>query len=178
MGIVEQLPAAKPAYSPPRPIEAGDRLEDFSCGKPALDDFLKQRALKNEGKAGRTFVVRAEAGEDAGRIVAYYTLSTGAVMRDDAPGWAKRNMPNPVPTFVLQRLAVSSNHQGKGLGKAMMREVFQRTLEASRHAGAMALVVHAKDDEAINFYTPYGFQVFPTDGRTLFLAIETIAGSL
>ncbi len=153
-------------------------MDAFDCGKDPLNDFLKRRALKNEGKASRTYVVTANTGNMAGKVVAYYSLSTGAVTHDGAPGWAKRNMPNPLPVLVLGRLAVHSDHQGKGLASGLLREAFRRAVEAANIAGARALIVHAIDDEAIGFYTPYGFQRFPTDGRTLFLPIETIAKAL
>lgn len=178
MGIVEQLPASRKPYAAPRPIQEDDAVKDFSCGKPPLDDFLKQRAFKNEGKASRTYVVCSATGEHAGSVAAYYSLAAGAVAHENAPAWAKRNMPNPIPVFVLGRLAVDSAHQGKGLGKALLKEAIQRTLEASRTIGARALVVHAVDDEAIGYYASWGFRRFPTDGRTLFLPVETLAKSL
>jgi GNAT superfamily N-acetyltransferase len=178
LGVIEQLPTGQKPYSAPRPIEKDDGLAGFACGKPPLDDFLKQQALKNEGKASRTYVVVSQSGEDAGSVAAFYTLAAGAVSRDEAPGWARRNMPNPLPVIVLGRLAVDSKHQGKGIGAHLMREAMQRALEASRQIGARALVVHAIDDQAVSFYVPYGFHSFPTDSRTLFLPIETIANSL
>lgn len=178
MGIVEHLPAEKRPYSAPRPIESGDGVAGFSCGKVPLDDFLKQRALRNEGRGSRTFVIVSQLGEDVGKVVAYYTLGAGAVNHEECPTWAKRNMPNPIPVIVLGRLAVDGAHQGKKIGKYLLREAMQRTLEASRHVGVRALIVHAIDDEAVSFYVPFGFQAFPTDSRTLFLPIETLAKAL
>jgi predicted N-acetyltransferase YhbS len=87
-------------------------------------------------------------------------------------------MPNPVPVFVLGRLAVDHGHHGNGIGAALLRDAFLRSLEASRHLGARALIVHAINDEAVTFYTPYGFQQFPAGTRTLFLPMETIARSI
>jgi len=178
MGMVEQLSTDRRPYTSPRPIEEHDEVKDFSCGKPPLDDFLKQRALKNEGKASRTYVVCSALGKDAGSVAAYYSLAAGAVAHDNAPAWAKRNMPNPIPVFVLGRLAVDAGHQGKGIGKALLKEAIQRSLEASRTIGARALIVHAIDDDAIGYYASFGFQRFPTDGRTLFLPMDTLAQSL
>jgi GNAT superfamily N-acetyltransferase len=178
MGVVEQLPNDRKRYAPPRPIEEEDGVKDFDCGKAALDDFLKQRAFKNEGKASRTYVVCSVLGDDAGSVVGYYSLAAGAVAHDEAPPWAKRNMPNPIPVFVLGRLAVDLRHQGLGIGKAMLREAIQRTLEASRSIGARAFIIHAIDDDAVGFYAAFGFQRFPTDSRTLFLPVETLANSL
>ena len=178
MGVVEQLPAPPRPYTQPRPIETGDSVQDFGCGKRELDDWLKQRALKNQGKASRTYVVCSNASEDGGRVVGFYSLSAGAVRREDAPGWARKNMPNPLPIFVLGRLAIDAQHQHKGLGMALLREALQRTLEASRRVAGRALVVHAIDDDAVSFYVAFGFQAFPPNSRTLFLPIETIVASL
>lgn len=178
MGVVETLPAARPAYAAPRLIDGGDALDGFDCGKPPLNDFLKQRALKNEGKASRTYVVLSQSGEDAGRVIAYYTLASGAVSHSLAPGAMRRNMPDPVPVTVLGRLAVDNRHAGRGLGGGMLREAFRRTIEAGHVVGTRALIVHAVDDEAITFYTGFGFRNFPTDSRTLFLPLETISSSL
>jgi GNAT superfamily N-acetyltransferase len=178
VGVVEQLSAGQKPYAPPRPIQSSDELAAFDCGKPPLNEFLKQQALKNEGKASRTYVVVAQTGEYAGKVVAYYTLASGAVTHDNAPGWAKRNMPDPLPAVVVGRLAVDAKYQGKGIGKHLMREAMQRSLEVAAQIGVRLLIVHAVDDEAINFYVPFGFRRFPTDSRTLFLPIETIANAL
>lgn len=178
MGSVEALPAGRPPYTEPRPIGAGDRLDAFDCGKEPLNDFLRQRALKNEGRASRTYVITSATGDDAGAVVAFYTISTGAVPLEEAPGNVRRNMPNPVPVMVLGRMAVDRRHARKGLGAGMLRQALQRVLEASRMVGARAVVVHAIDDEAVTFYTNYGFRLFPSGSRTLFLPIETIANSL
>lgn len=165
-------------YAAPRPIVVGDRLEAFESGNHALDDWLKRRALKHEGRASRTYVVCKATGKDAGAVVAYYTLSAGAVRLEDSPRWAKRNMPNPLPVIILGRLAVDRTDVGKGLAKGMMKDAMQRALEASQTIGARALIVHAADDALISFYTQFGFQAFPTGSRTLFLPIETISAAL
>jgi GNAT superfamily N-acetyltransferase len=178
VGEVEQLPAARPAYAAPEPITREHRLDVFDCGKVPLNDFLRRRALKNEGRASRTYVIEAAAGEQAGAVVGFYTLSAGAVQLADVPKKLARNMPNPLPVMVLGRMAVDTRHAGKGLGRGMLREAFQRVLDASQKVGARALLVHAVDDEAVTFYTQYGFQIFPTGSRTLFLPIKTVAEAL
>lgn len=178
MGIVQSLPSGGPRYTVPHPVLADDRFDAFECGNVALDDWLKRRALKNEGKASRTYVLCNALGEDVGAVVGYYTLSAGAVRIEDSPGWARRNMPNPLPVFVLGRLAVDHRHSGKGLARGLMKDALQRSLEASRTVGARALIVHAADDGVIPFYAQFGFQTFPTDSRTMFLPIDTIGAAL
>jgi ribosomal protein S18 acetylase RimI-like enzyme len=174
LGIVEELGAPRPLWAPPVPITADRRLDAFECGKASLDEWLKAHALENEGKASRTYVVAARTGEDAGSVVAYYTLAYGGVVRQEVPKTIRQGLPNPVPIMVLGRLAVDRNHSGKGIGPALLREAMQRTAEASQTAGLRALVVHAIDDEAVGFYAKYGFQVFPAASRTMFLPIETL----
>ena len=174
MGIVSTFPATERPYAAPTPIDASHRLDSFACGKAALDDWLKAHALENEGKASRTYIVTAESGPEAGNVVAYYTLATGGITRKEIPGKLRHGLPNPVPVLVLGRLAVDHRHARKGIGPAMLRETLSRIIEVSQTAGARALIVHAIDDEAVGFYSKYGFQIFPAGTRTMFLPIETI----
>ena len=162
--------ASRPPYRAPVPIEPGHRLDSFDCGKDPLNDWLCTHALDNEGKASRTYVV-ADAGM---HVFAYYTLALGSVIRAEVPRKHRHGLPNPVPVMVLGRLAVDRRHGQRGLGPHMLKEAIRRTLLVEREAGALALIVHAIDDEAVGFYAKYGFQVFPAGTRTMFLPIEIL----
>jgi hypothetical protein len=60
----------------PQPLDTSHRLKAFACGEPALDDWLKRRALPNQiTGASRTFVVT----DQNQRIVGYYSMAAGAV---------------------------------------------------------------------------------------------------
>jgi GNAT superfamily N-acetyltransferase len=131
MGIVEELGARRPLYGPPEAIGAGHKLHGLESGKPPLDEWLRSHALDNEDKASRTYVVTARAGEDAGQVVAYYTLAFGSVVRTEVPKKIRQGLPNPVPVMVLGRLAVDRRHAGKGFGPSLLREAMQRTGQAS-----------------------------------------------
>jgi GNAT superfamily N-acetyltransferase len=174
MGVVEALGASKPPYAAPVPIIPEHKFDPFESGKPALDEWLRAHALENEEKASRTYVVTAQAGEDAGHVVAYYTLAYGSVIRSEVPKRIRHGLPNPVPVMVLGRLAEDERHARKCIGPSLLREAMQRTIEAARIAGLGALIVHALDDDAVRFYAKYGFQVFPAGIRTMFLPIETL----
>ena len=176
MGVVD-FENARP-YSAPVPLTSEHRIEGFDCGKPKLTDWLKTHALDNEGRASRTYVVVANAGPKAGDVVGYYTLATGGVAISEIPRKLRHNLPNPVPVMMLGRLAVDQHHQRNGIGPAMLQEAMQRTLDISLSAGVRAMMVHAIDDEAVTFYLKYGFLLFPSDSRTMFLPIETIAKTL
>lgn len=177
MGVVDLHPTSRP-YAAPVPITPDHRLDGFDCGKPPLDNWLRARAIDNEGRASRTYVVVAGVGAQAGEVVAYYSLATGGVTLKDLKSKYRHNLPSPVPVMVLGRLAVDRRHGGHGIGPALLREAMARTLDVSRTAGVRMLMVHAIDDDAVAFYLKYGFHAFPAGDRTMFLPMETIAAAL
>ena len=154
----------------PQPLTARHLLDTFDCGEPSLDEWLKRRALANQlGGASRTFVV-ADA-ED--RVVGYYSLAAGAVSRNLATGGVRRNMPDPVPVLVLARLAVERQAQGMQLGAGLLQDAVNRAVSVSHNAGVRALLVHALDDKAKQFYLHYGFVESPLHPLTLMLPLHT-----
>ena len=163
----------EPGLSAPVPLTVEHDLSGFDCGEPALNDWLKHRALKNESRFSRTYVVCV--GQ---RVVAYFCISAGAVERASAPGKVRRNAPDTIPVSVIGRLAVSRDHAGKGLGADMLSDALRRVAVASQSIGIGAVLVHAKDDTAKHFYMKCAeFIEYPTDSRTLFLPIETVVGA-
>lgn len=165
---------SQPIYSPPRLILDSDSLSKFDCGKQSLDDWLKNNSNRAEGKSARTYVVCKRTSENSEPVVAYYSLATGSVFRDQCLGNIRRNMPDPVPVMILARLAVDKDYAGKGLGKALLKDALTKVVEISEIAGVAAILLHAVDDDALAFYTQYGFRAFPVEGRTMFLPIETV----
>ena len=108
----------------PQAIQAEHDASRFVSGRPALDDWLRHRALRNESAgASRTYVVC-----DGARIVGYYSLASGSVESRQTPGRVRRNMPDPVPVMLLGRLAVDRTVQGAGLGRALLKDAILRTL--------------------------------------------------
>ncbi|MGR4865086.1 GNAT family N-acetyltransferase [Caulobacter sp. LARHSG274] len=159
--------------SAPVPLSASHDLTDFDCGQPALDDWLRQRALKNESRFSRTYVVC-----DGDKVVAYVRLSASAVERAAAPGKMRRHAPDAIPVAVIGRLAVSRAHAGRGLGADLLADALRRVAAASESIGMGALLVQAKDDNARRFYLACAeFIEYPADSRTLFLPIETVVGA-
>lgn len=156
--------------SAPVPLMGGHDLSDFDCGEPALNDWLKHRALKNERRFSRTYVVC-----DGNRVVAYFCISAGAVERAIAPGKVRRNAPDTIPVSVIGRLAVSRDYAGRGLGADILSDALRRIAIASQHIGIGAVLVHAKDERAKSFYMACAeFIEYPAESRTLFLPIETV----
>jgi GNAT superfamily N-acetyltransferase len=163
-------PRRQAKLSAPVPLTADHDVSDFDCGEPVLNDWLKHRALKNESRFSRTYVVC-----DANRVVAYVCISAGAVERAAAPGKVRRNAPDTIPVSVIGRLAVSRAHAGRGLGADLLSDALRRIAIASQSIGIGAVLVHAKDDRAKRFYMARAeFIEYPVDSRILFLPIETV----
>ena len=157
--------------SAPTSLLVSHRLEEFSCGEPALDEWLKRRALINHmSGASRTFVV---ADQDQ-RVFGYYAMAAGAVAHQLATGPIRRNMPDPVPIMVLARLAVDMQAQGMQLGASLLQDAVNRAVAVSQNAGVRALLVHAISERAKQFYETYGFQVSPTHPMTLMLRLNQV----
>lgn len=171
MGAVTHEPAGShPRLSPPVPLTAEHDLSGFDCGEPALNDWLWHRALKNESRFSRTFVVCA-----GNRVAAYFSISAGAVERAATPGKVRRNAPDTIPVSVIGRLAVDCHHAGQGLGADLLADALRRIAAASQSIGIGAVLVHAKNEAAKRFYMSCAeFIEYPADSRTLFLPIETV----
>jgi GNAT superfamily N-acetyltransferase len=125
--------------SAPVPLADHHELAGFNSGVAELDDWLLKRARSNQASgASRTFVLC-----EGNRVVGYYALASGAVTQAEAPGKIRRNMPDPIPFAVLGRLAIDTAHQGKGVGRAMVRDAGFRLMQAAEVLGIRGLLVHA-----------------------------------
>lgn len=160
--------------SAPVPLSRAHDLSGFDCGEPALDDWLKLRALDNESRFSRTYVVC-----DGDRVAAYISISAGAVERSTAPGKLRRNAPDPIPVSVIGRLAVDRDYAGRGLGADLLSDALRRIALASQSIGIGAVLLHAKSERAKAFYLACAeFIEYPADSRILFLPIETVLAVL
>lgn len=159
-----------PRLTPPAPLTAAHDCSGFDCGEPALNDWLRHRALANESRFSRTYVTCKGSA-----VAGFYCLSAGAVDRAAAPGRLRRNAPDAIPVTILGRLAVARTHAGRGLGADLLSDALRRVALASQTIGIAALLVHAKDASARAFYLRHAeFLEHPADSRVLWLPVETV----
>jgi hypothetical protein len=89
------------------------QVAEFISGEAVLDDWLKQRSLKNQATgAARTFVV---CKKDTKQVAGFYSLATGSVNHTEATGNLRRNMPDPIPVIILAGLPSMYRSVEKGL---------------------------------------------------------------
>ncbi|TWB09582.1 acetyltransferase (GNAT) family protein [Rhizobium sp. ERR 1071] len=160
--------------SAPTPLADHHQLAEFNSGVLELDDWLRRRARSNQTSgASRTFVVCEES-----RVIAYYALASGAVKQPEAPGRFRRNMPDPIPVAVLGRLAIDQSYQGRGLGRALVRDAGLRLLNAAEVLGIRGMLVHAISDDARAFYEAVGFLSSPSDPMMLMVGLHDLNQAL
>lgn len=145
---------------------------NFSCGEPALDEYLRRFAKQHaESKISRTYVAAK-----GGLIFGYYSLAMSAICKDQLPEQHQKRFPNyPVPVARLARLAITQRQQGSGLGKLLLGDALYRCYRLSEEIGSVGVVVDAKHDRAQSFYRHFDFEVFPETPLTLWLPITAIA---
>lgn len=158
----------------PEPLSSRHDLDHFASGVDSLDQWLRRRAARNQSTgASRSYV--ACAGR---RAVGYYALASSAVTVDVAAGRFRRNMPDPVPVVVLGRLAVDRAWQGRGLGRALVRDACLRTCQAADTIGIRGMLVHALSDEVRGFYRHVGFDASPLDPMLLMVTLADLKANL
>jgi len=162
-------------FEPVHKLSIADGVESFDCGHVALNEFLQRFALVNQ----RSNSSQTYASCNAGQVAGFYSLAVGSVEPShSAPRVIKGITRHPVPVMILARLAIDQRYQRQGLGKALLKNALLRTVHAADIAGIRALLVHAKDEEARNWYRQWEFEESPTDAYHLFLLVKDIKALL
>ncbi len=161
---------AEADLTPPAPLEKHHRLDDFDSGAKELDLWLRQFGWANHASGNaRVFVAtRAEV------VVGYYALATTGVEQASAPEAIKKGgVPSQVGCLLLARLAVTRSEHGRGLGRGLLVDAIRRSVRIAEDVGVRALLIHARDDDARQFYLHQAeFQESPTDPLHLFLHMK------
>lgn len=167
-----------PQLSVPVPFDRKThRVDQFSCGEPSLDRWLIAYAGQNQQRdAARTFVTI----EPDGKVAGYYTLVAAQVEHEQATSTVRQGLSRhfPVPVALIARLALTTQHQGAGLGRSLLLDALQRVLRASEQLAVRAVTVDALDDRAASFYRRFGFEPSPLAPRTLMISLDSVRRTL
>lgn len=153
----------------PQPLQVGQALDHFDCGKPALNEWLLRYSKQAQPSgSAKTYVV-----VDGQRIAGYFSLTVGQIDIFEAPERVRKGMGNyPIPVVILARLAVALNDQGRGIGLGMLQDAIRRTLTIAEQAGVRALLTHPIDETAARFYLRFGFEASPAREQQLILLLK------
>jgi GNAT superfamily N-acetyltransferase len=166
-----------PRFSDPERLSADHVLAGFDCGRASLNVWLDRhaRAAAAAGSA-RTYVV---TDSTQARVVGYHALAAAGVEHESATPRMIKGMPRyPIPVVLLARLAVDASVMRRGLGAWLLRDAMIRTIAAADTIGARAMLVHAIDGDARDFYIRHGLQPSPTDPLHLMILTKDIATAL
>jgi GNAT superfamily N-acetyltransferase len=150
--------ADKPLLGEVELLRSEHEISSFDCERhPSLNLWLKRFALMNQASGDtRTYVVVGEK-----KVVGYYSLAPGSISRKEATTRAAKAAPDPIPVVLLARLAVDKAEQGQGLGKALLKDALSRAYAGAEIIGGRAILVHAIDQQAADFYARFGFEACP-----------------
>lgn len=165
---------AESTYTPLGPLDGGHDRAVFDCGVPALNLYLRNYALQNQKRGIVRNYVTTHAADRI--VVAYYSLVYASLDQKLLPPKLVKGLGKyDIPIMLLARLAVDRREQGKGLGKALLKDAILRTMQAAEIAGLKLLLVHAKDEAAAEFYGTHGFEPVLGDPLKLFLPVPLSA---
>jgi predicted N-acetyltransferase YhbS len=144
----------------------------FNCGVTGLNLYLQKYALTNNyNQSVKTFV----SLNNQNQVIGYYSLVAGGVEHFAVPPRIKKGLGKyPIPVILIARLAVDISCQKIGLGKGLLKDALLRCLSIIEHLGVRAILVHAKDDQAKQFYQKFGFESSPIDEYHLYLLVKDI----
>lgn len=156
-------------------LNQGHSLAEFDCSNATLDTWLKRYAWTNQrAETAKTYVAH-----QGGPVLGYHALVAGSVQKHEAPERIAQGIANhPIGVVLLARLAVDKSQQGKGLGKALLRDALGRIAQAADVVGVRSVLVHAIDDAARKFYLHHGFQPSPVDPMQLMMLMKDLRASL
>tara|TARA_Y100000814_G_C12114947_1_gene328492 strand:- start:91 stop:582 length:492 start_codon:yes stop_codon:yes gene_type:complete len=146
---------------------------NFECEEPSLTDYIKTQASQDiKRKLAACFVMADENLQ----VLAYYTLSSHSLGREQIPAKYLKKLPSNyhAPVILLGRLARDLKVKGKGFGEYLLLDALYRAYELSKSSlGAMAVVVDPINKVAEDFYRSYGFVLLP-DSQKMFLPMNVI----
>ena len=166
-------------YRSPEPLADRHEVSEFVCRSTEQTEWLRRHARQADSAGTTKVFVVTQVGSD--RVVAYYAWCMAQVARAAAPERLRKGAGRyPQPVALLARLGVHVDHERRGLGAALLQDVFARVLELADAIGCRGLLVHSESDEARDFYLHLvpEFEPSPTDPLHLVLLTKDIRRTL
>jgi GNAT superfamily N-acetyltransferase len=155
-------------------LHASHKKKLFSCGNILLDNYLHTQAKQD---VSRKLAVCFILADKENNVQGYYTLSSASIPRELLPESIIKKLPptyHNLPATLLGRLAVDNLYKRKGFGELLLIDALRRSYETAINSiGSLAVIVDPIDQNAVNFYSKYGFILLPDSGK-MFMPMETI----
>lgn len=127
-------------------------VENFSCGRPELDEFLKKNLAKQHaGNILKAYLLVTD--DPIPEVMGFYTLSGGSYAKAGMTSQYKKQVPyRETSCITLGRLAVDERIANKGFGTQLVLDALRVAYYAADAVGFYAIMVEAKDELAAKFY--------------------------
>jgi predicted GNAT family N-acyltransferase len=148
-------------------------FKDFDCGEPILNKYLTNYASQDIKRYLAS--VFLGVNHKTKRVIGYYTLSSNRIDISELETKYTKKLPNYpyLPAILIGRLAIDKDCQGQKLGEYLLLDALHKSFKSE--IAAFAVIVEAKNEQAVNFYKSYGFIHFVDNSNKLFLPMNTIA---
>ena len=147
--------------------------KSFNCGQDDLNKFIKQYASQHQ-KSGtsKTYVA---IDDDTQQVRGFYCLSSTSIGFDGVDAVLTQRLPRyPLPCVVIGRFAVDQTAQGRGIGKVLLAHALKQVSKVAQIIGVNFVVIHAKDQKAMEFYQRFGFISLTSNPLTLIYPVSEI----
>jgi len=163
-----------------RRLTSQDNRLDFKSGNLELDYYFQRFAGQNQFRhyLGTSYVAMLKK-----QVTGFITISSGELTSESASRSLQKKLPAyPIPILRISRLAVDKRFQNQGIGKLLLRSMFELAVNIREQIGCVGIVIDAKQ-ESISFYTKLGFITLeatkgmlrtPTDTTPLFLNLNLV----
>ncbi|WP_349644504.1 N-acetyltransferase [Rhizobium calliandrae] len=147
------------------------RLDEFDCGKPALNAWLTGFARTNQFRGfTRVLVVH-----DDGALVGYYGVAPSVIQPNSVPRAIRTGLPpDPIPCILIGQLAIDQRYAGRVIGSGLVKDALQRCIAGADIVGGRALVVRAIDAEAEHYWQSWGFIASRDNPSVLMRSIQDV----
>jgi predicted GNAT family N-acyltransferase len=155
----------------------GYDLGAFDCGETAYNRWLVNaaEAAVKAGTAGVYLLVEEAAGGPS-RVVGYYAICPTGVVRSELPSSVTHSMPDPLPGFLLAKMALDRSLRGDKeamWGTQLVVAALRRIVQAAKVSGGRVIVVDADNDGLVPFYASHGFLPTKVHPLRLYMKVAT-----
>ncbi|OIP16638.1 MAG: GNAT family N-acetyltransferase [Comamonadaceae bacterium CG_4_9_14_3_um_filter_60_33] len=161
-----------------KPIAKKHNRQDFDCGQPELNAFLRDYAQQSHER-GAAKTCPAIDDVDGKTVYGYYSLSPASIEYARTPEVLRRALGRyEVGAFRLGRLASHIDLHGQGLGGQLLLAAGRRCLRVAEEVGGTAMLIDAKNEQVATWYASYGALALLDAPLTLLLPLNLVAAAI
>ncbi len=140
-------------------VKDTDLLEDdFASDEKEFTDYYHIDALQDV----RERLVRMYILKINGAVLGYVTLAMAHIRNDATEEIKNKEVNGTIPALLISHLAVRQRYERRGIGTALLKNVFGYLVpELHTRAGCRYVVLNPRDDAGVrSFYKSYGFDYY------------------